>query len=440
MSATVKVSVIGTGYVGLVAAACFAEHGHEVLCQDIDSTRIETLRAGKVPIYEPGLEDLVVRNHRDGRLRFCLDPAEAAQHGELVFLAVGTPRAENGAPDLRQVFAAARGLAPHLRPGTIVVDKSTVPVGTADQVAAQLREAGAAEVFVASNPEFLKEGSAVDDFMKPDRVVIGADEPKTAERLRALYASFFRASERIYTMSVRSAELTKYAANAYLATRISFINDIANLCEKVGANVEEVRAGMGADTRIGHHFLYPGVGYGGSCFPKDTRALVHTAHEHGASLRIVEAADDVNRDQKGRLFEKLAARFAREGLAHKRVAVWGLAFKPNTDDVREAPALTVVRSLIDAGAEVHVCDPVAAGNFMRALDPPAGSVTVHEDPYAALRGADALLLLTEWRQYRSPHWGRLRELMRGRVLLDGRNQWSRNTAETMGFDYDGIGR
>lgn len=451
-----KVSVIGTGYVGLVAAAAFADHGNEVVCADIDEAKIAKLHDGVIPIYEPGLEPLVKRNVAAGRLTFTTDNAEAARHGDIVFLAVGTPTGgTDGAPKLDYLFQAARDIAPHLGGGrsgngsdgdgdrfTVIVNKSTVPVGTAERVSRIISDInGDAAFVVASNPEFLKEGVAVQDFMHPDRVIIGTEDGRARERLQRLYQPFFRTSERLFFMTPRSAELTKYAANAYLATRISFINDVANLCDAVGADVEQVRRGMGSDARIGNKFLFPGVGYGGSCFPKDTRALIRTAREHGMSMSIVASADRINESQKLVLVRKVRAAFDND-IAGKTIAVWGLAFKPNTDDIREAPALSIVRSLASDGAKLRLTDPEAGPNFMAALGDSAENFGIEfcSDPYDAAKGADAVVLTTEWRQYRSPDFARLSEVMSGRALFDGRNQWSRAHVEELGFRYDGIGR
>ncbi len=438
-----KVSVIGTGYVGLVAAAAFAEHGNHVVCADIDEAKIAKLRAGVIPIYEPGLEPLVKRNVAAGRLEFTTSNADAAKHAEVVFLAVGTPTdGADGAPKLDYLFAAAREIATHLDGYTVIVNKSTVPVGTAERVSRIIREANpSADFVVASNPEFLKEGVAVQDFMQPDRVIIGTDDEHARKVLERLYHPFFRTSDRVLFMSPRSAELTKYAANAYLAARISFINDIANLCDAVGADVEQVRRGMGSDARIGNKFLFPGAGYGGSCFPKDTRALIHIAREHGQSMSIVASAERINEAQKLVLVRKVRAAFAND-LSGKTVAVWGLAFKPNTDDIREAPALTIVRALAGDGAKLRVSDPEAGPNFMKALGDSVKNFSIEfaDDPYVAATGADVLILATEWRQYRSPDFERLAKLMNGKWLFDGRNQWERAEVEPFGFVYAGIGR
>jgi UDPglucose 6-dehydrogenase len=438
-----KVSVIGTGYVGLVAAAAFAEHGNHVVCADIDETKIAKLREGVIPIYEPGLEPLVKRNVAAGRLEFTTSNAEAAKHGEVIFLAVGTPTdGADGAPKLDYLFAAAREIAEHLDGYTVIVNKSTVPVGTAERVTRIIKDQNpSADFVVASNPEFLKEGVAVQDFMQPDRVIIGTDDEQARKVLERLYHPFFRTSERVLFMSARSAELTKYASNAYLAARISFINDIANLCDAVGADVEQVRRGMGSDARIGNKFLFPGVGYGGSCFPKDTRALIYTARQHGLGMSIVAAAERINEGQKLVLVRKVRAAFNND-LTGKTVAVWGLAFKPNTDDIREAPALTIVRSLASDGAKLRLSDPEARETFRHALGDSAKnfSIEIFDDPYEAAQGADALILATEWRQYRSPDFEKLAQIMKGRLLFDGRNQWERAEVEPLGFTYSGIGR
>ncbi|HRI08172.1 MAG TPA: UDP-glucose/GDP-mannose dehydrogenase family protein [Nannocystaceae bacterium] len=435
-----KVSIIGTGYVGLVAAAVFADYGNDVVCADIDSAKIEALRRGEIPIYEPGLDALVAHNVEAGRLRFTDSNADAAAHADVIFLAVGTPtRSTDGSADLTYLMQAAVTVAKHLTRPAIIVDKSTVPVGTAERVARLMAEHTDQPFVVASNPEFLKEGSAVDDFMHPDRVIIGTTDPRAREVLRRLYQPFCRTSDRMIFMDARSAELTKYACNAYLATRVSFINDIANLADAVGADVELVRRGMGSDPRIGNKFLFPGVGYGGSCFPKDTRALINTAREYGLSLGIVTSAERINEAQKLVLVRKVRRHFA-DDLAGKTLAVWGLAFKPNTDDVREAPALRIVQTLAGDGCKLRVHDPVAGANFMGALGDTHGAVTLHDDPYEAAEGAHALILVTEWREFRSPDFERLKAIMAAPVLFDGRNQWDRGHVESLGFAYAGIGR
>ncbi|MCA9637398.1 MAG: UDP-glucose/GDP-mannose dehydrogenase family protein [Myxococcales bacterium] len=435
-----KVSIIGTGYVGLVAAAVFADYGNDVVCADIDAQKIAALSRGEVPIYEPGLDALVAHNLEAGRLRFTHDNGVAAAHGDVIFMAVGTPpRATDGAADLTYLLRAAVAVAQGLQRPAIIVNKSTVPVGTAERVTRVMSEHTDQPIVVASNPEFLKEGSAVDDFMHPDRVVIGTSDERARGVLRRLYQPFCRTNDRMIFMDARSAELTKYASNAYLATRVSFINDIANLADAVGADVELVRRGMGADPRIGPKFLYPGVGYGGSCFPKDTRALITTAREHGLPLDIVAAAERINESQKLVLVRKVRRHFG-DDLPGKTLALWGLSFKPNTDDVREAPALQIVHTLLADGVKVRVHDPVAGANFMAILGDHQGSVTLVEDPYEAATGAHALLLVTEWREFRSPDFERLRALMAEPVLFDGRNQWDRGHVESLGFAYTGIGR
>jgi UDPglucose 6-dehydrogenase len=432
-----KVSVIGTGYVGLVAAAGFADHGNDVVCADIDEGKIARLRNGEIPIYEPGLDALVQRNVEAGRLTFTTSNAEAAKHGQVIFMAVGTPSANDGSANLAFLFEAAADIGKHLEQPAIIVNKSTVPVGTAERVSRIIGEHTKVKFVVASNPEFLKEGAAVEDFMSPDRVVIGTEDEDAREVLHRLYKPFFRQSERIVFMSARSAEITKYACNAYLATRISFINDIANLCDLVGADVESVRIGMGTDPRIGNKFLYPGVGYGGSCFPKDTRALINTAREHGMSMSLVAAAERINEQQKLVVVRKV--RQLLGGVEGKSFALWGLAFKPNTDDVREAPALRVARTLLNDGARVRGHDPEGGENFMKDLG--AGAFELVADPYDAAAGAHALLLLTEWRQYRSPDFDRLKSVMAADpVIVDGRNQWDRAQLEALGFRYVAIGR
>jgi UDPglucose 6-dehydrogenase len=436
--AFMKVSVIGTGYVGLVAAAGFADYGNDVVCADVDEGKVARLRQGEIPIYEPGLDELVERNTKAGRLRFTTHNSEAARHGEVIFMAVGTPSASDGSADLGYLFQAAADVGKHLEHYTVIVNKSTVPVGTAERVARIVREHTERDFVVASNPEFLKEGTAVEDFMHPDRVVVGTDDPRARELLRQLYKPFFGTNERIVFMDARSAEVTKYACNAYLATRVSFINDIANLCDLVGADVGAVRQGMGMDPRIGNKFLYPGVGYGGSCFPKDTRALINTAREHGLSMSLVAAAEEINEAQKLLMVRKLRALV--DGVAGKTFCLWGLAFKPNTDDVREAPALRIARSLLNDGAKLRLHDPEAGKTFMDLLGTTGDRVTLHADEYAAAEGADALLLVTEWREYRSPDFDRLKTLLARPILIDGRNQWDRARLEGLGFKYAAIGR
>ena len=440
LAGTMKVSVIGTGYVGLVAAAAFAEHGNHVCCADVDAHKIERLRAGEIPIYEPGLEEVVKRNIEHGRLFFTTSNAEATKHGEVIFLAVGTPTQDNdGTPNLSYLLAAAQEVGENLNGYKVIVNKSTVPVGTAERVRRLISEKTELPFAVASNPEFLKEGTALSDFMQPDRVIIGCDDPRAGEILHRLYSPFTRTNDRVIMMDPRSAEITKYACNAYLATRVSFINDIANLCDAVGADVELVRRGMGSDARIGPKFLFPGIGYGGSCFPKDTRALIRTAREYGLPMSIVASADRINEIQKLVLVRKIRQHFHNQ-MAGKTVALWGLTFKPNTDDVREAPALSMVRALAADGANVRLHDPEAGENFIECLGRQPTSVELCSEPYEAAKGADALILATEWREYRSPDFDRLGREMAGKALFDGRNQWDRALVQELGFAYFAIGR
>ena len=435
--------MIGTGYVGLVSGACFAEVGNDVLCYDVDARKIALLERGEVPIHEPGLPELVARNRAAGRLRFTTDPAESVAHGAAQFIAVGTPPDEDGAADLRHVVAAARTIGRHMTEQRLIVDKSTVPVGTADAVrqaiAAELAARGASVPFtVVSNPEFLKEGAAVEDFMRPDRIVIGADDPEATRLMRLLYAPFQRNHERLIVMDVRSAELTKYAANAMLATRISFMNELANLAERLGADIEQVRRGIGADSRIGFHFLYPGLGYGGSCFPKDVRAIARTAAGVGIDLQLLAAVERVNEAQKQVLVGKIVRRFG-ERLAGRRFAVWGLAFKPNTDDMREAPSRVLVAELLRRGASVSVYDPAAMPEARRHFGQEP-RVTYGESPLGAADGADALAIVTEWKEFRSPDLAGLRARLKQPVIFDGRNLYEPGELRRLGFEYYPIGR
>jgi UDPglucose 6-dehydrogenase len=433
-----RLAVLGTGYVGLVAGAGFAEFGNDVTCVDIDAGKVERLRRGELPIYEPGLEPLVERNLRERRLSFTTDIAEAVRGSDVIFIAVGTPSAHDGSADLSQVLAAARAIGAAIgdAPFTVVVTKSTVPVGTAEKVAAALGETTKAPFAVASNPEFLKEGDAVNDFMKPDRVILGTDHPRAREILHDLYAPFVRTNDRILFMDPRSAVLTKYAANAFLATRISFMNDVANLCERVGADVEMVRRGMGMDPRIGAKFLFPGVGYGGSCFPKDVKAAMATARESGGRLEILESVHAVNERQKGIVVDKMLQHFGGS-LGGKTVAIWGLAFKPGTDDTREAPSLTVIQRLLEAGVTVRAHDPVAHDGIRQVF---GDRIALFENNYDAVEGADALVVLTEWRQFRRPDFRRIHKLMRDHVVFDGRNVYEPRELKAAGFVYYGIGR
>ncbi len=439
------ICIVGTGYVGLVSAACFAEMGNTVHCVDANPEVVETLQAGKVHIYEPGLEDLVQRNHAEGRLQFTTNLEEALEVSFLVFITVGTPSCSDGSCDLGYVEQVARQVGTHMTAEKIIVDKSTVPVGTADKVRAiiaeELDKRGVDIPFeVVSNPEFLKEGDAVNDFMKPDRVIVGTDSESAAGYLKQLYAPFARSREKLIVMGVRSAEMTKYAANCMLATKISFINEIALLCERVGADVRDVRMGIGSDHRIGYHFIYPGVGYGGSCFPKDVKALIHTAHEHDFTPQMLEAVEDVNRRQKRHMAERIMNYFAPQGgVAGKTLGLWGLAFKANTDDMREAAALEIIKVLTDNGMRIQAFDPVAA-DAARALLSENALVGIVDEQYAALKDAQALLVVTEWNQFRNPDFARMRNLLTAPILFDGRNLYSPQTLVKEGFAYFCVGR
>jgi len=438
-----KITLIGAGYVGLVTGTCLAEVGNNVLCLDVDPHKITTLKSGGIPIYEPGLEDMVRRNVAAGRLDFTTDIAAAVQFGDIQFIAVGTPPDEDGSADLQYVLEAARNIGRHMNGFKLVVDKSTVPVGTADRVRATIAEILASrglevDFCVASNPEFLKEGAAINDFMSPDRIVIGTDSERATQLLRRLYAPFQRNHERLVVMDVRSAELTKYAANAMLATRISFMNELALLAEKLGADIERVRQGIGSDPRIGYHFLYAGCGYGGSCFPKDVQALRRTAREYGAPLRILDAVEAANEAQKRILVEKLQSRFGAQ-LGGRRFALWGLAFKPNTDDMREAPSRVIMETLWAMGATVAAYDPVAIPETRR-LYGERPDLILASHPMDALRGADALLIVTEWKAFRSPDFAAMKALLRQPVIFDGRNLYDPATMRREGFEYFPIGR
>lgn len=435
-----KIAIVGTGYVGLVSGACFAEVGIDVTCVDIDLSKIEALRRGEIPIYEPGLDDLVKRNVAEGRLHFTTDLAECIDSVEVVFCAVGTPPDEDGSADLKYVKAVARTFGNLINRYTIFVTKSTVPVGTSAIVRAEIAEAlsqrGCQIDFeVASNPEFLKEGAAIKDFMSPDRVVIGTETQRARKVMERLYRPFLLNNFRVIFMDIASAEMTKYAANSMLATRISFMNDIANLCELVGADVNMVRKGIGSDARIGTKFLYPGCGYGGSCFPKDVKALARTGREHGYTMRIIEAVEDVNEAQKSVVFNKLKAELG--SLKGKRIAVWGLAFKPETDDMREAPSLVVIDKLLDEGAEVVVYDPVAMDECQRRL---GDKVRYACDMYHAVNDADAVAMMTEWKQFRMPSWAVVKKAMRGNLIVDGRNIYVADELADEGLRYRCIGQ
>ena len=431
-----KICVIGTGYVGLVAGAGFADMGNDVVCCDVDAAKIEGLKQGVMPIYEPGLDKLVMHNAAEGRLVFTTDVPSGVAGAEVVLLAVGTPPGPDGSADLSFIFKAAEQVADALTGWAVLVTKSTVPVGTGDKIEALVRKRAKHEFAVASNPEFLKEGDAVNDFMKPDRVVVGAEDKRAIETLRALYAPFTRTSDRMLVMDRRSAELTKYAANSMLATRISFMNDLANLCELLGADIELVRKGMGSDIRIGPKFLFAGPGFGGSCFPKDLRAAVSTGKEVGYDLSILNAVVAVNERQKQKLGEKVIAHFGGN-LKGKRIAVWGLAFKPGTDDIREAPALVLIDQLTAAGAVVSGTDPVAMEVVRKQL---GDRIQYEESNYECAKGADALVLVTEWHEFRRPSFERLKSLMKQPVVFDGRNIWSPAELRAAGFTYYAIGR
>ncbi len=435
-----KISIVGTGYVGLVTGTCFSETGVEVTCVDIDEKKIAQLNEGHSPIYEPGLEPMIRRNLEKGRLHFTTDMEAAVKDSEVIFIAVGTPPDEDGSADLQHVLHVAHDIGRHMEDYLVVVTKSTVPVGTArlvrEEVKKAQQEAGKEVPFdVVSNPEFLKEGNAVQDFLKPDRIVIGVDSERSEKIMRRLYKPFLLNNHPILFMDIPSAEMTKYTANAMLATKISFMNEIANLCELVGANVEMVRKGIGSDPRIGNKFIYPGTGYGGSCFPKDVKALIRTAKEKGYRLKILEAVEDVNEAQKSVLFRKVKEHFGSD-LRGRSFGVWGLSFKPLTDDVREAPALTLIRLLLDAGATVKAYDPAAMEQARRVL---GDSITYSSDPYDALVDADALILVTEWPEFRMPNFNVIGKLLKEKVVFDGRNIYDPEEMEEKGFTYYGIG-
>ena len=430
-----KITIVGTGYVGLVAGACFAESGNDVVCVDRDEAKIRLLRRGRMPIYEPGLEELVKRNRQEKRLTFTATLGKAVRDSSIIFIAVGTPQGEDGSADLQHVLAVARDIARAMNGYKVIVDKSTVPVGTAIKVREVVRRETTHPFSVVSNPEFLKQGAAIEDFMKPDRVVIGAEDPRGAELMLELYQPFTRTGAPIMVMDCASAELAKYAANAMLATRISFMNEVANVCELVGADVDQVRRAIGADRRIGTSFLFPGVGYGGSCFPKDVQAMVHFAAERSYDFKILQAVQAVNQRQKTRLFAKMQDHFG--SVKGKTLAIWRLAFKPKTDDMREAPSIPLIQSLLDAGAKVQAYDPeaqkVARGIF-------GSRIMYAAKAYDALKGADALAIVTEWNEFRRPDFIRMRKLMRTPVIFDGRNLFTPDEMKTNGFTYHSIGR
>ena len=438
-----KVTIFGSGYVGLVTGACFAEAGNYVVCVDIDAGKVERLQRGEIPIHEPGLDEIVRRNQEKGRLKFTTSAEDGIAHGLFQFIAVGTPPDEDGSADLSHVLSVAETIGRHMTDYRIIVDKSTVPVGTADKVRERVEQSVGergvkVEFDVVSNPEFLKEGAAVADFMKPDRVIVGTDNPRTAELLKTLYDPFTRNRERMIIMDVRSAELTKYAANAMLATKISFMNEVANLAERMGADIEKVRIGIGSDPRIGYSFIYPGAGYGGSCFPKDVKALVHSAGEYQFDAALLKSVEAVNKRQKQLLFRKIHAFFAGD-LKGKTIAVWGLAFKPNTDDMREAPARELLEALWAAGANVRAYDPVAMGEARR-LYGERPDLALVDSAEAALNGADALALVTEWQEFRSPDFDLIRDSLSRKVIFDGRNLYDPAMVKSFRLTYHGIGR
>jgi UDPglucose 6-dehydrogenase len=442
-----KISVIGTGYVGLVTGTCLAESGNQVICMDIDDRKIEMLNEGKVPIYEPGLEELIKRNAAHARLSFTTDMAFAVRNADIIFIAVGTPPGEDGSADLKYVLGAAREIGKFMNGYKVVVNKSTVPVGTGDKVKSAVASRAKHKFDVVSNPEFLKEGAAIEDFMKPDRVVIGAESPKAIGIMQELYAPFFQKNNRILIMDIRSAEMTKYASNAMLATKISFINEMANICGSLGADIDAVRRGMGYDKRIGFEFLFPGVGYGGSCFPKDVKALVQTAQKHRIDAAVLKAVEAVNEEQKKVIFRKIMEHFrvkagrkrplGKKPLAGRTIAVWGLSFKPRTDDMREAPSVVIINNLLRSGAEVKAHDPVAMNEAYKIF---RDRIFLAVDSYDALKGADALVIVTEWNEFRTPDFARMKKLMRSPVIFDGRNIYNQDELRKLGFTYYGIGR
>ena len=427
--------MIGTGYVGLVTGTCFAESGNDVYCLDVDESKVDLLNSGGIPIYEPGLTELVRRNADAGRLRFTTDYAEAIADAKCVFICVGTPQDDSGAADLKYVQSAAEQMAPHLTPGTIVICKSTVPVGTNRRVRSWIQGVADTQFHTASNPEFLKEGAAIDDFTKPDRVVVGVDDEEASEVLHELYKPFLRTEKPFISMGIESAEMVKYAANCMLATKISFINEMANICEEVGADINDVRKGMGHDARIGFSFLFPGAGYGGSCFPKDVRALASLAEDNKVRPRILRTVDETNNEQKNVLFRKLSDYFGGD-LSGRSIAVWGLSFKPRTDDIREAPSLVLIRSLLQAGASVKASDPVAVDNVRKEL---GDSIKYCEHHYDACQDADALAILTEWSEFRNPDFDYVKLKMKAPVIFDGRNLYDPKKMDRRGFYYSGIG-
>ena len=443
-----KICVVGTGYVGLVAGTCFAETGNDVICMDVDEEKIAGLQKGKLPIYEPGLQELIRRNAQEERLRFTTDLPWAVKNSLIVSIAVGTPQGDGGSTDLSYVMDAVRAIAKAMDDYKIIVTKSTVPVGTADKIAQEISALTAVKFDVVANPEFLKEGAAIEDFMKPDRVVIGATNARAVEIMQELYAPFTRTGAPILVMDTRSAEMTKYAANAMLASRISFMNEIANLCERTGANVNRVRKAIGTDRRIGASFLFPGLGYGGSCFPKDVQALIHLAQENDYPLKLIQAVEEVNELQKRVMIHKILDFYSSEtgnkkqdadhsSLKGKTFAVWGLAFKPQTDDMREAPSRVVIEQLLALGAKIQAFDPEAMKEARKIF---GDKITYAKNNYEALKGADALILVTEWNEFRNPDFKKMKDLLNDPVIFDGRNQYSRREMRELGFDYVGVGR
>jgi UDPglucose 6-dehydrogenase len=434
-----NIAVVGTGYVGLVAGACFAETGNDVVCVDVDERKVQALKNGSVPIFEPGLEDLVKSNAKAGRLTFTTSLKDAVHASEVIFIAVGTPQDEDGSADLTHVLAVAKGIGEHMNGPKVVVDKSTVPVGTADRVKREIEKVAKFPVDVVSNPEFLKEGAAIDDFLRPDRVVVGVASEHAAKVMSELYAPFVRTNNPILVMDVRSAEMTKYAANTMLALRVSFMNEVANLCEKAGADINKVRIGIGTDSRIGMSFIFPGIGYGGSCFPKDVQALIRTGADHEVDLRIARAVEDVNRSQKKLMVQKIVEHFGASNVSGKTFAMWGLAFKPKTDDVREAPALSICRELVEMGAKVRAFDPEANETFKSRFGEHK-SITYVDNNYLALEGADALVVCTEWNAFRQPNFKKIAASLSSPTIFDGRNIYDLDDMREYGFVYYSVGR
>jgi UDPglucose 6-dehydrogenase len=431
-----KISIIGTGYVGLVQGACFADTGNNVICMDVDEKKIRNLKKGIIPIYEPGLDEVVKRNAQNGRLSFSTDLKSTVEKSKIIFLCLPTPQSEDGSADLTHVMGVSEQIARYLNEEKIIISKSTVPVGTVENIRHIFKKKGKYAVEVVSNPEFLKEGTALQDSLKPDRIIIGTSDKKTAEILTELYEPFVRTGNPIIVMDEKSAELTKYAANSFLATKITFMNDMANLCEAVGADIEWIRKGIGSDPRIGKSFLFAGIGYGGSCFPKDVKALIKTSGDHGHKLRVLEAVDKINEDQKGVLVKKIKKHFS-DKLKNKTIAIWGIAFKPQTDDLREAPALVIIESLLKEGAKVKIHDPAAMANARKVF---GSGVHYYESLYDALKDADALAVVTEWNEFRKPDFALMKSLLKEPVIFDGRNLYDPKEVRNAGFTYYGIGR